>query len=725
MIVLAGCTRRPPPNVVIVTFDTTRYDRIGANGDPGAKTPVVDALATRGLRFERAYSSIGLTLPAHTTIMSGLEPIVHGVHNNGKFRVPKQIDTLAERLAKAGYETAAFVSAYVLNATYHLDQGFEVYDDETRDPGGALSFSVPSRPAGEVTAAALKWLEKRSPDKPFFLWAHYYDPHMPYQAKAPYDAIGDPYAAEIAYADSELGKLLEAVGAREGERGTLVVFTADHGESFGEHGEATHGLVAYDSTLHVPLVIAGPGVPKGVVSPTYARHIDLAPTILAAAGLGAPHELEGRDLVRAATASDEGIVGYFESKGPHFDLGWTELAGVRTARWKYTALPEPRELYDVVADPREVRNVLDEEPEARREMEALWESYRSTRAGARIDAAAGGQSVEELEKLAALGYVQAPRTFDEAQAPDPRAFVAVHSWVDHGRTLATMGRYDDAIEALETIGQSPSVRGLVLRSLASVYAERGKIDDAIRVYREYIALTDSTEARLGLGRTLLNANRPAEALAMLDELKDRLSMGVVFYRAIALSRMGRTTEARAAIDEGFPGPRLRQPRLRQRAALVLDAAPIADGEAELRGLLGELPEDPVLKSRVGYYLAVWGPKEKGDEALELLRAAVVAQPKNAELLANLGWGAYKLGHDEEAVEKLEAALEERPESPLDRFRLAHPLKRLGRNGEALGLVRRALKLQPAASWAPEATKMLAELEPKTAAVAGSRERKGL
>ena len=201
---------RSRPNVVIITLDTTRWDRLGCTGDPTAHTPNIDALAARGVLFDRAYAATALTLPSHTTIMTGLEPPAHGVHANGHFRASSSLTTLAERLSVAGWYTGAFVSAFVLDASYNLDQGFDVYGDETKTIQNRLEFAIPERPADAVTDEATAWLAHADVGRPFFLWAHYYDPHMPWEAPAPFDEIDDGYAAEIAFADAEIGRLLAA-----------------------------------------------------------------------------------------------------------------------------------------------------------------------------------------------------------------------------------------------------------------------------------------------------------------------------------------------------------------------------------------------------------------------------------------------------------------------------------------------------------------------------------
>jgi len=716
---LASCS--PRPNVVLVTFDTTRYDRFGCTGDAEARTPVVDALAERGLLFDRAYASVPLTLPAHTTILTGLDALGHGVHQNGRFRVSDALDTLAEILRGHGYATAAFVSAFVLDPRYNLDQGFEVYGAESRRNSDPLDSTVPQRPGAEVTEDALAWLEARSDDTPFFLWAHYYDPHAPRSAEPPFDAMSDGYRAEIAYADAQLGRLLEGVEKASPRRDTLVVFTADHGEGLGDHGELTHGILAYDSTLHVPLILAGAGVPSAERSDVLARHVDIVPTILERLDLPVSGDLPGRDLLRAATDPTQDYeIAYFESRGAHLDLGWAPIAGVRTRDWKYTASPRPEELYSMRNDPGEKRNLARRRSDIAAFMAALLAGLQQSRV--RPDLAGEGRTpdAEEWEQLAALGYVDV-NPASGGQAPDPRELVVVHSWVSQARALARAGRFDRAIEMLETLEESASVRALVVSALAPIYVEVGRLDDAIRTYRSYAELTASPEPRIGLARSLMRAERLDEGLAVLDQISPT-STRVQMLRATALSRLGRRDEARRVVDAAFAGEHREQGRLHARSRLVLDVAPIPDGEAELRALAAAAPDDPLLKSRLGLYLAVWGSPERSDEAIELLRAAGDAAPDRAEMQSSWGRGLLRAGHADEAGQAFEAALVLDATRHPDRVRLAGILRRTGERERALELLRASLAARPAASWSEDARSLAVEIESElqAAAVAGAR-----
>jgi len=702
-----GCAPDPPPDVVFVTFDTTRPDRLGFGGDPEAHTPTLDALASRGLVFEHAYATTPVTLPSHTTLFSGTDPRIHGVHDNGRHRVPESATTLAERLRAAGFQTAAFVSAFVLDPRFGLDQGFDTYRSESRPDSHPLHFLVPSRPADAVTDDAIAWLGARDPERPFFLWVHYYDPHQPNRVHPELAATGDAYASEIAYADRHLGRLLAAIEADRAGRDTLVVFTSDHGESLGAHGELTHGLLAYDATLHVPLLLAGPGVPSGARSEVLARQIDVAPTLLDALGLDVPPELPGRSLLPrrgVPDPPDEDVWDYFESRGPVVSLGWAPIEGVRNGRWKYTAKPLPEELYDVIADPREEDNRAASAPEILAQLRAVH---------ARAMAEAGGEArapenlpPETDRLLRALGYVEAPTRFEPGREPDPRANVQVHGWVEQARSRALAGRYDEAIEMLEVIAQSEPVRALALRTLAPIYTQLGRDADAVRAYRDAFASSGAPAALEQLAGALIIADRPEEALRTLDAERAQWPAALLL-RAAALTRLGRVGEANAAVDAAYPLPEQRMERLRERARVVAEGESPDRVEPSLRALLAQAPGDPVLASRLGFHLALHGDGKDADEALALLRRAARDAPDDLFVQANLGWGAFRLGHGQEGIDALEAVLAVDPSRVAERARLGFALLAVGRSREGRDALGLALSLQPGAAWAPQAAALLA------------------
>ncbi len=384
---LAGaCGDSPRPNVLLVTVDTTRADHLGAYGYDRDTSPTVDALAAEGVLFEHAFAHAPITLPSHTSMLTGTFPLAHGVRDNGRFSVADDLETLPEMLRERGYATGAFVSAFVLDSRFGLDQGFDVYDDsftaewsedKLRD-ARIYNQMVTDRPADQTTQRAIAWLAEQA-ESPFFLWVHYYDPHQRYAPPHPWDQLyqDNLYDGEIAFMDSEIARLFDALRERGLWDRTAVLLTGDHGESLGQHGEATHAVLAYDSTLRVPLVIkppAGVAVERKVVTESVS-HVDLLPTVGDLLDLPTPSGLPGRSLLPAiqgrapsGRAADRAI--YFESALPRFSFGWEPLFGVRAGSWKYIHAPEP-ELYDLERDPGEQRNIARAESERREELERL------------------------------------------------------------------------------------------------------------------------------------------------------------------------------------------------------------------------------------------------------------------------------------------------------------------------------------------------------------------
>ena len=339
----------PPatPDVLLITLDTTRADRLGSYGYAGAATPNLDRLAADGVRFERALSPVPLTLPAHASLLTGRQPFTHGVRNNGHFVLPAEVPTLAAALAARGYETAAFVSSFVLDRQFGLARGFAHYDDQLDQapPGPAASLELERR-GDRTVAAARAWLAgtaRQNSRRPYFLWVHLYSAHDPYVPPSPFrERFADrPYDGEVAFDDAVVGELLDATGYGAA-RGPLVVVAGDHGESLGDHGESTHGLFVYDSALRVPLILAWPGVVAPAVATPSVGLVDVAPTILDLAGANALAGAEGRSLrslVRGDGLADDSPPVYAESYFPQYFMQWSPLRAIEAGRWKFIDAP--------------------------------------------------------------------------------------------------------------------------------------------------------------------------------------------------------------------------------------------------------------------------------------------------------------------------------------------------------------------------------------------------
>jgi arylsulfatase A-like enzyme len=399
-----GASSSSVPDVLLITLDTTRQDRLGCYGRKEAHTPNIDRLASEGVRFANAYTCSPLTFPSHATMLTGVYPFVHQGHDNALFMLPPNIPTLATYLKQRGYKTGAFVSAVVLDGKFELDRDFDEYDDHFLASMNRLAGMV-ERPGNQTTDAAIAWLNKLAPGDRFFAWLHLFDPHRPWQAPSPFkDEVADPYDAEIAFADAQVGRVLEAL-AKAGRSDILIVVVADHGEGMGEHGETTHGMLIHDATMRVPLIVHHKGLKPGTVVPGFARTVDLAPTVLEGVGLPIPVSMQGVSLwprMRGTFKDQEDPPAYLETYHPHYSMGWSYLEGLVRGRYKLVDAPE-LELYDLHEDPGEEANLADKQTAAVRAMGAELAALRN-QATNLAPSSVTQLSPEDRAGMAALGY---------------------------------------------------------------------------------------------------------------------------------------------------------------------------------------------------------------------------------------------------------------------------------------------------------------------------------
>jgi len=482
-----------PFNVVVVTLDTTRADRLGSYGRAQASTPTLDALAAGGVLFRRAYSVTPLTLPSHTSLFSGAYPPYHGVRDNGGFIVPEELTTLAEVLAGGGYDTGAFVAAYVLDSRWGLDQGFDTYHDEFDVRGQRfISMGSVQRPADEVVDAALGWLEGRG-DEPFFLWVHLYDPHAPYEPPEPYRTrfASAPYQGEIAFMDSEVGRLLDGLDASGDGDDTFVVVAGDHGESLGEHGEVQHGFFIYESATHVPLIISTPFEEfGGIERDEVVSLIDVMPTILDMAGFETPEAVQGESLTplfRADASANSKYV-YAESFYARFHYGWSDLTSIQDERYKLIMSPDP-ELYDLAEDPGETTNLVDQENDLYRRLAAAAEEFVSRIGESSAQTEFMAVDEDTLAKLASLGYLGSFSSATDAEVmASPRGKIGIYNKSIRARELMHREDYEDAERILlEILDEDPQVLD-AHQSLGQLYTLQERFDEAVEVFRRAIPL---------------------------------------------------------------------------------------------------------------------------------------------------------------------------------------------------------------------------------------------
>jgi arylsulfatase A-like enzyme/Flp pilus assembly protein TadD len=501
LVPLAGCGRRQPPNLLLITLDTTRADRLGCYGFGAARTPAIDRLAAEGVRCANAVTAAPITLPSHATIMTGLYPPAHGVRDNGTYALGDDAVTLAERLKRAGYRTQAIVSALVLNRRYNLTQGFDGYDDDLWSEEQPKMFLIRSRPGPKTAARAASWLagwSREQPRRPFFLWMHLFDAHQPYSVPAA-ERLRAPsvYDAEIAVLDRAVSAVLDELRRQGTLDDTLVVLTADHGESLGEHGEKTHALFIYDATVRVPLVLRYPRrLPRGEVYAGPVRTVDIVPTVLAALGLPGGGETQGTDLLPALRGEvpPPDLPQYSESLLSQVGFGMSPLYGVRHGGWKWIRAPRP-EVYDLRGDPGELTNLF---PREARRGAAMDRELAAILADSRRRALAPQKSVmdgETARSLRALGYLAPAAEREVMSGIDPKDGMPLFNRLEEARHLAQRRQWAESERMLrEVVAQVPK-NVSALSILAVTLLRQGDLAGAREQYLRVLAI-DPTQSRV-------------------------------------------------------------------------------------------------------------------------------------------------------------------------------------------------------------------------------------
>ncbi len=492
------------PNLLMITLDTVRADYLSCNGSKRAQTPYLDRLARGGVNFTRARTSVPLTLPAHASIMTGNYPPVHGIRDNGSYRLPEEQLTLAEVLDGHGYETAAFIGAFVLESDFGLAQGFDVYDEGDWGNADALENLGAERSADSVRDAFSGWLKGRAGEGPFFAWVHLYDPHAPYVPPEPFRKryAENPYAGEIAYTDAVVGKIVEDLESATLLGSTLIAVVGDHGEALGEHGEQTHSLLIYNSTIHVPMLLYSPGlVPPAKTVGHLTRTIDLAPTILDY--LGIPQTIgQGTSLRPLAEdgSPDEEILAYSESLYPSLNLGWSELHGLEAGDYRFILAPSP-ELYDLTKDPGERENCIDSNPTMADRLERSLASMMELM-GSSVGQARQTVDPQTEEMLRSLGYLSTsqPPPQDGSSVVDPKDKIELWTKIESGLALFSQGDDAAALEIFKKALAEDDDIPILYDHIGWSYIRLNQYDHAERVYRRAIHQGfDSADIRANLG----------------------------------------------------------------------------------------------------------------------------------------------------------------------------------------------------------------------------------
>ena len=678
-------------NVLLITIDTLRADRVGAYAGR-ALTPALDALAARGVRFARAWAHVPMTLPAHTSILTGLVPPSHGVRNNGSTALASDTPTLASLLHDAGYRTGAFVGAFVLDARFGLSRAFDVYDDRVGSDTGPITFAFAERTADRVTTLAGDWILQspvrnqsaipnqsairnqspipnqsaiRNPQSaiPWFTWVHLFDPHAPY--RAPEQRAADPYDNEVAFADANLGKLFERLRAAGQLDSTLIVALADHGESLGDHGEATHGLFAYDATLRIPFIVAGPSIQPAVVDAAVAQ-ADLLPTVLDMLGVTPPSRVDGQSMLPAirGEAMPDRLI-YFEALDAYLTRNWAPLTGIVSNGWKYIDLPDA-ELYDLTQDPGELRNRAGDERDravalGRRLSEWTPLSPKPARE-VPIDADAAA-------RLRSLGYTASqarpPARKSFTSADDPKHLLDLDRRYERALTLTGERQYAEAAALLQSVVADRPDFTVAYLNLASVYIAGGDPRRAIAFINEAAARgVTSPELLSRLGSAYLTVgdlDRAAATLTPIARPKVPGGLDAMNALAVVLTQQRRYDRARDLLSE------------------VLAHSPRSATTWSNLGLLELQDRRPA-------------------EASRAFDQAVAADPRLAQ--AWEGLGAARIGTDPAAaIDAWRRALELEPRNYDLLFNLAVTLRDRGRAAEARPYAERFVREAPRERYA--------------------------
>jgi len=714
----SGRSGRPPLNLVVITLDTTRADHVGAYGSREVETPALDRLAREGVLFEQAMTTAPLTLPAHASILTGRFPPEHGVRDNGGFFLSPDQTTLAEMLAPQGFKTGGFVAAYVLDGKWGIGQGFETYfDDFDMSKSRGRSLGEIQRPANDVVDKALPWIDSVK-EGPFFAWLHFYDPHTPYAPPEPYRTKykGHPYRGEVAFTDSQVGRVVEFLETRGLLEHTVVAVLGDHGESLGDHGEDAHGFFIYEAATRVPFIIRAPldsSRGRRVADPV--RVVDLVPTALDLMGLPPAQGVAGRSVVPLMTGStvELGLEGYAEAMYPLHHYGWSDLRAMRSGRFKVIDAPRP-ELYDIDTDPGEQtdiyqqrRTVGDQMIARLRAMEQAFEKVSAAPPPSDVDP-------EVRARLAALGYVGSfvatandPRT---ARA-DPKDKFALFNLLGEARDLApTKGSFSKVTAILrKVLAEDPQVIDAWF-SLGNAYFKERRHREAIEYFRRALALKpDYDLAVINIAAAYRQLGDDDAALAGFEHYltidpKDayvRYQMGEIWLDRGELDRAERLFREALEMDDHVAA-----------AKNALGAIAFKRGDLESAGRLAR--EALALRPdvRLAHYNLAQIAEARGDLATaerEYLEELDL-HPETFKAAFNLSRVYAQVGEKQLEMEALRQAIDGNPRFADGHFFLARALLASGGSlDEAASLARKGLELDAKSEMAPLGHYVLADI----------------
>jgi arylsulfatase A-like enzyme/Tfp pilus assembly protein PilF len=679
----AGCGRetfRGAP-VILISVDTLRSDRLPAYGFAAGTTPALDRLRADSILFERAYSHYPLTLPSHTSMLTGLLPGAHGVRDNAGYKLSAEPATLAEIFRQAGYATGGSVSTFLLRSETGIARGFDFWEENFESEPGTSPDGVERR-GGVTVDLALAWVRSQArAGKPFLLFLHLYEPHFPYQPAAPFDRqySDSPYDGEIATVDAILGRFFDELRRLDVYDRAIVAFTSDHGEGLGEHGEAQHGVFLYRETLQVPLFLKLPGGNRaGSTAQLPAATADIAPTLAQLSGLKSAPRMEGSFLLDLFAENDENDPErpiYSETFYPRIHFGWEHLTSLIQGSLHYQHGPRP-ELFDLVADPAERTDLAGQERRRAAEFRQALAAYDVPLA------APAAADRETTERLAALGYLAGPSTAVTGALTDPREHRPALAMMQRSAVAFAERRFDESAEILtELLAQQPNM--IQPSNMLALSLERaGRAADAAEAYRRALRLAggNSPDLALKIAQMLLDAGDRAGAVTHAEALQDLPGAHAVLAK-VALDRGDHSqslAEARLAgttAGEGLLGPlavwlasggrhaevvALLQPLAEKASPPILallgqaffDLGKFPDAEAAATRALAVDPSSPRANELLGNVML---RTQRPADALRHLDSALAKAPRLASAWNSLGVARYQLGDPQGAMEAWQRA----------------------------------------------------------------------
>ena len=687
-------------NFLLITIDTIRSDHIGCYGYQKIKTPHMDQLAQRGILFENAFTPVPITLPSHASILTGMYPTFHGIRNNGTYALSDADVTLAELLKSKGYVTAAFVSAYVLDKRFGLDQGFDVYNDDLSN-SPEERFLYTERRAEATTKAVIQWFKETNPSK-FFLWVHYFDPHLHYSPPEPFSVEykDNLYDGEIAYTDHWLGRLIENMDQLGLMKNTHIILTGDHGEGLGDHQEKTHGIFIYDTTLKVPLIWSCQMLfPKSKRIKNLVRLIDIAPTIMALAGCKPTDVMQGASLLPLMQGQKTRLerVLYCESYYPQFSHNWSPLLGMRTEKWKYIDAPI-QELYRVDQDPGEKKNLADQQKDEAERLSSMFTNLKTqiTASSVKLDAQKLSLDEGTKEKLQSLGYVFTPAPEEEKGTyPDPKQMIGMLTFFDQGleyfgkkeyqmakdEFLKVVRKYPQDVDAHTILGHTYEALGEYEKSIAAferalelgckdlriyiklghIYMEQKRHPKGVRMFQEALRINPGCkEAYTHLGLYHLQKGELDQAQDYFqNSLKiDPLDIQIHDQLAVVYQRQKRYEEAIITSQKVLDMDPNHVPALLSLGSTFLFQHQYQKALDILKKALKIKPRS----SRIHYFagLATFQQRE-WDQSIAYFKKAIELNPKWAKPHFNLGYIYQQLKDFDSAIQEYQNALQLNPD----------------------------------------------------------------